>query len=359
MTEPKILNTSPNPDKLKNKMEIEKKWAESILSKHNEESNDIFIKELDKLTNPIQIWIKGQILTNLGIESADLYKSKATELGYSTESIEERVNTTSFSDGTIVFSTKDKNLAEKIKTLINESYKQEFQYQGEQQTGPWTWNMFSDDENLKISKKEYNTDALIQLINHDPFLKFNYHNLMTGDNDKDLNMIWSKYVKEDTNYTKMMKTYENHVTYYASKNSIKYDFYNRLSKLLESAKILDKVNINDICNLINSFKSLNILESIELNSRIELKNILSELKSDGIVEALNLSQLTYKDFDLNTTKNKISNSFKISENTSDLLYNYYMLPILKESLQFYHIGNKDFTSLFNIINAIILTNDLK
>lgn len=358
MTEPKLLNTSPNPDKLKNKMDIEEKWAQTILTKNPEDKDIEFVKELQKFNNPIQIWIKSQVLSNLGLECAKDYMDKAKELGYSTDSvIEESVNLTSFSDGTFVFSTKDTKLADKIKSLINENLKQEFQYDKEQQFGPWTWNMFNEDDKLKINKKEYNADALIQLIRNDNFLKFQFHNLSSGDNDKDLDMIWKKFVKEDPAYSVAIKTFEGYVNYYAEKNITKFDFYNKLSSLIEEAKLT--VNIIDVCNFIDSFAKKNILESIELKSRIELKNVLSELKSKGIVEKLNSSELTYTDFDLNLCSEKLRNTFSISEDLSKELYKSYLLPILSEGLQFYHIGNKEFTSLYNILCAVILTNELK
>ncbi len=359
MSEPKILSTSPNPDKIKNKMEIEEKWATSIVDKHPEGADEAFTKELAKFENPIQIWIKGQVLSNMNLSIAELYLKKAEELGYTaTSGIEESINSTTFVDGTYVFSTKDKNLADKIKSLINENLKQVFQYD-EFKFGPWTWNMFNEDEKLDVKKKEYNSDALTHLINADNFLKFTYHNLMTGDLEKDLDMIWKKYVKEDPAYSQLIKTFEGHVAYYESVQSVKFDFYNRLSSLLEESKLMDKVNISEVSNFINALSSKRIIEGFEPLLKVELKNILSELKSTGIIEKLNASQLTFEEFDKAQCNEKLIKTFGISEALATPLYNKYLLPILKESLQFYHIGNKEFTSLFNIITAIVLTNNLK
>lgn len=359
MSEPKLLNTSPNPDKIKNKMEIEEKWATSIISKNTDEADKAFAEALEKFDNPIQIWIKGQVLSNLGMAIAELYLKKAEALGYTaTTGIEEAVNVTNFNDGTYIFSTKDKNLIDKIKNLINENLKQEFQYD-EGKFGAWTWNMFKEGEDLKVKKKEYNDVALSHLINADTFLKFTYHNLMTGDIEKDLDMIWNKHVKDDPAYSKAIKTYETYVAYHENTQVVKYDFYNRLSKLLEESKLIDKINIVEVSTFINKMSELSILEGFEPLLKVELKNILSDLKSTGIIEKLNASQLTFDDFELNKCDEKLSKSLGVSENLSKALYNAYLLPILNESLQFYYIGNKEFTSLFNIITSLILTNNLK
>ncbi len=291
--EPNLINKSPNPDKIKNKMDIEKKWADKILKSNPDDFESIFCDHLVKLTNPIQIWIKGQVLSNLGISCADKYLNKASELGYYVESNNANIiNVTKFNDGTHVFSTKDPSIVEKINNIMLENLKQEFQYD-EDKIGSWSWNMFNNIENdIKIKKAEYNSDALFNMIKNDNFLKFTYHNLMSGNLKDDLDLIWDKYVKDDLNYKKLIKQYEGIVNRDNETKAVKYEFYTRLTNLLKEAKIFDKFNVSDICKIISNFKQSRILENVnDPLEKIAIKNIASDLKTKGLTEKFNKSNI--------------------------------------------------------------------
>lgn len=360
--EPNLINKSPNPDKIKNKMEIEKKWADKILKSNPDDPESAFCDVLVKLDNPIQIWIKGQVLSNLGISCADKYLNKASQLGYCVESniVDNAINVTKFNDGTHVFSTKDPSIVEKINNIMLESLKQEFQYD-EDKMGVWSWNLFKDMESdIKVKKDEYNSDALFNMIKNDNFLKFTYHNLMSGNMKDDLDLIWDKYVKDDLNYKKLIKQYEGIVNKDAEYRSVKNEFYTRLINLLNEAKIKDKFNVSAVCDIISDFKSSRILENInDPLEKVAIKNIASDLKTKGITEKFNESNITVekmKSYD--KACYTLSKMFDIKESTSNIILNMYMIPLLDAAVKLYEKNDVEFTSLYNIMLSIVLTNEI-
>lgn len=358
--EPNLMSKSPNPDKIKNKMEIENKWANKIIKSNPDDIESVFCDELNKLDNPIQIWIKGQVLLNLGIKCADTYMAKANELGYSTNMNENsNIKVTKFNDGTFVFSTKDPILVEKINNLMNESIKQEFQYEVDK---IGDFNMFNDEDekSIKVKKDEYNSDALLNMIKNDNFLKFTFHNLSSGNLNDDLKMIWNNYVKDDLVYKNTIKQYENIQIKEDSNKVVKYDFYNRLNNLINEAKIDNKFDINKIALIISNFKSSSILENHinDISEKIAIKNIVSDLKSKGLYESLNLLKLSISEIISDNGTKKISKHFNIKESTSYILQHLYFKPLINESIKLYDNNGIEFTKLFNIMASVILTNEL-
>lgn len=98
MKKPTLPIMKKSPEKIQNKLiketEYINKQIENLKKKEAEpEYFEFFSNQLTKLKNPIQIWIRSNVFDSLGMaELSNLYKSKADELGYCVENLENDEN---------------------------------------------------------------------------------------------------------------------------------------------------------------------------------------------------------------------------------------------------------------------------
>lgn len=389
--ETKILDKSPNPDKLENKLQQEVEWAQKLMDKDSETCSDAFMKQLSKLDNPIQIWIKSQALKSLDCECYKDYEDKAKELGFNSDmmktvtvpkvvgngiignpvgniaGIHEAVNVTKFADGTYVFSTKNKEIIEKMNELaqmLPSQMKQVFQYPNtEDKVGTMAWDMFHQSvEDIKAEKPEFDSTALFNLINNNHFLKFTYHNLMTGDTPKDLEMMWKDYVKNDDVLMKQLKVSENYVSYDERTSSVKFNWFNVLNESINKVKISKDLNINKYSFEVNSLisKTKTLFESILPELKIEWRNLAYSLDTYQLAEKISEMHLSFIQIDTNVgIYESLNKSIKLSNDISSCFYHGPILECTKKCLKHLYIGSKDTSNLFNITLSIVLKEACK
>lgn len=71
------------------------------------------------------------------------------------------------------------------------------------------YNIFDENEKEYV-KPDFNIDAVKRMIEADSFLNFSYHNLLSGDFEKDMELIYNTYIKKDDKYMSKLKTYESY-----------------------------------------------------------------------------------------------------------------------------------------------------
>lgn len=375
--EVKMMSKDPNPDKLKNKLKIEHEWATKIVDKCDGDPCEEFIKALKALKDPLQIWTKGTVLKNMELSCAAEYFDKARELGYSNDTkpnpmtmvsdtadapsatMEQRASVTNFPDGTMVISTKDKAIIDKINEILGPGKeKQVFQYAASQELkDTWAWDMFYNAEAPKVDKPEYDNKALIYLINNNHFLKFQYQNLMTGELQKDLDMIWKDYVKGDRVLLDQLKTHENYVGYVEQTAAVKLPFYAGLTEALKVAKVGKEIAVNKYAVAISA-----VVEGLRSNfetcsprTKVEWRNIGYNNEIAVLAEKLSSANLGLTELVNNAITEKMTGKFECSPEMCAALY---ASGAIEESLTLAagHLwtGTKNATNVFNITLATVI-----
>lgn len=364
-----LLNKSPNPDKLVNKLKIEQDWAKKLIDKGDKE---VIVKSLDKLTNPLQIWIKAQALKSLDCDCYTLYLDKAKELGYESDvfikldepvivgnGVFEGLNTTKFNDGTYVFSTKNQELIKKINELASGFVTSEDETKVElypENDTTLNFNMFLSNKDIKVEKPKYDINVLMSLINNDPFLKFNYQNLSTGDQTKDLDLIWHTYVEDDVILLNKLKQFEQYVSYNENIQSNKINFFNDLKSLIVEHKLDTLVNINSISILLNTYIKENkeTFNNFLSTYKIEWKNLSYSKSLSDMYKTIYETKIAYSDVSNNKATDKLIESIKVSYDLSSALVQGPVNDSLSIAKKHLFIGQNEATKLFNIVLSVLL-----
>lgn len=369
MEDSTLLNKAPNPDKLKNKLAIEQEWAKKILNKEDYES--VLAKQLDKLDNPLQIWIKAQALKSLNCTYFQFFINKAKDLGYQSDivikleeptivgnGIVEGLNSTKFSDGTHVFSTKNPDLIKAINELASgfvtsDTNKQVLQYPENDTT--LNFNMFLNSD-IKVEEPKYDNNALIALINNDHFLKFNYQNLTTGDQAKDLDMIFNSYIKGDDLMLNKLKQFEQLVSYNEGIQSNKINFFNDFKTLLVENKLDKLINANSLSITLNQYilENKKAFDQFLSTFKVEWKNISFNQTLSDIYKVVSETKIAYSDVLDNKAIDKLSEHIKVSYDLSGAMVQGPVTESLNIAKKHLFIGEKESTKLFNIVLAVLL-----
>lgn len=370
MEDSTLLNSSPNPDKLKNKLKIEQDWAKKIIDKGD--CVDTFTKLLFKLDNPLQIWIKGQALLSLDSDCANMFLDKAKELGYESDvfikldepvivgnGIFEGLSTTKFNDGTYVFSTKNLELIKKINELSSGFVTSEDETKVvlyPQNDTTREFNMFLSKTDINVENPKYDENALMSLINNDPFLKFNYQNLTIGDKRKDLDMIWNAYVQDDVILLNKLKQFEQYILHNESIQSNKLEFFNDLKSLLVEHKLDTLVNVNSLSLLLNEYIKENkkTFDLFLSTYKVEWKNISFNQSLSNIYKTLSETKIVHSDVSDNKAIDKLVESIKVSYDLSGALTQGPVNESLNIAKKYLYIGQKEATKLFNVVLSIFI-----
>jgi hypothetical protein len=240
---------------------IDKIKKNVVLSEQDKELRSEFEKALKDTKSPIQMHVRGTALLELGYEFGNEFISKAADNGFAitesiiNEGIYKKPYFKYFEQIFNLFTNKpvsqdilmsylegdhlpmqdfiSYNLKPDLKWmtaigvldaadsivigayengLIKEGAKQETIYDPNEERIAMLkkWNVFEDEDAPKFKAPKYNRLALRHMIEDDAFLKFSFHNLATGDDEKDLDLIFDTYVEKDQMYLQKMKTYESH-----------------------------------------------------------------------------------------------------------------------------------------------------
>jgi hypothetical protein len=199
--------------------------------------------------------------------------------------------------------------------IVDSNHIQKFMYKNE----------FIDIYNYKYEKPEYDITALKYIINEDPFLTYTYNELMEGDWQKDFDMMFNNYIKNDEDFLKKLKTKEKYMMSLnenlVADSLIKSQIVDLLNsqELNFDAPVLNKI-VLEIENIIETLKvSLKTeISTSDANTKFEFAEKISSLSS---FELLNkFSRLKYKDINEITTKDIIE-TFNINEELSTIIVN--------------------------------------
>lgn len=241
---------------------------------------------------------------------------------------------------------------------IIETFKQQFMYSPQEET---KWKIFEDD--AVIEKPKFNAMALRHMISDDAFLKFCYHNLSTGVEDKDLELIYNTYIKSDDDMMNKLKTYESYTSKVLEGN------INRDSVAQSIADVLTDLNIElndeikgDIINRTSAAVKENITTSksafnlYTADIKNELRTVFKEATINSIVTKLGESKITVAD-DKNVLSEKASKAFGLSNDGAN-----YVVKIIESVMpritEMAYIGSEPTTYLFGIGTAITLLSSL-
>ena len=240
-------------------------------------------ENLDNIQYPLT-WVNGNICDYGGHILAKMYRENDSILSPADrdqfgQQLMQGFNTTMGFPNTVVHFDSPEN--------ANESVKQEMGYSPNEDRN---WAFFRNSD-VEIEKPEFDSVSLKNLINDDAFLKFSYHNLATGDEDKDLEMIYKNYIKGDENLMNKLKEYDRFTT-----------------KIQENAITKDAV----ATSIINTLKQFDInvgttdsAQDINTNIIAKITDLL-KVQMPGVKEAYLLDILHSKD-----VKEELINTFKV------------------------------------------------
>jgi len=240
-------------------------------------------------------------------------------------------------------------------TTTLETYKQQFMYSPQEET---KWKLFEDD--ATIEKPKFNAMALRHMISDDAFLKFSYHNLSTGIEDNDLELIYNTYIKGDDDMLNKLKTYETY-TFKVLENNIAKD---NVAQTITD--VLKDLNIEDVQSDIITKTSAIVKENINIvkssfalytqDIKSELKSVFNEATITSIIGKLNESKISLAD-DKTVLTEKLAKTFGLTNDGAGYLLNVIDLTLPKITEMSY-IGADSATKLFSTGTAITLLSSI-
>lgn len=243
---------------------------------------------------------------------------------------------------------------ENVEAVINETHRQQFEYSPQEET---KWKLFEDDAAVK--KPDFNPTALSHMISDDAFLKFSMHNLATGDNDKDLEMIFNTYVKGDDDMMNKLKTYESYNSSLLERTIVRDNVSQTIISTLTDLKV-EGITNDVIANISKSIKEN--IDTVKMNYALftpevkkELKETFGKLSLNDVVTKLKESKMTLAYS--NKLSEEISKAFEISNSAAQYVINTFnaALPGINEVV---YIGAEPATYLFAIKASIMTLNGL-
>lgn len=229
-------------------------------------------------------------------------------------------------------------------------------------------------------EKEYNDTSLKNLIESDAFLKFSYATLSTGDDEKDLDMIYNNYVKGDDAMKSKLKQFES----YTFSILEKFNKSRQLnSSILETLKQYDiQINegiLSDVVNKISTAlsglksKAIQVYQMATSDVKAELKRVFSGMSLKEIADKINAAGITSTEVKAVTENNegegnlkpnseltlteKIIKAFSLSAAAAGVVA--IILSIaLPEVFKINYIGNMPTSYLFGIGGATLLLSAL-
>lgn len=229
-------------------------------------------------------------------------------------------------------------------------------------------------------EKEYNDTSLKNLIESDAFLKFSYATLSTGDDEKDLDMIYNNYVKGDDAMKSKLKQFES----YTFSILEKFNKSRQLnSSILETLKQYDiQINegiLSDVVNKISTAlsglksKAIQVYQMATSDVKAELKRVFSGMSLKEIADKINAAEITSTEVKAVTENNgpagnlkpnseltlteKIIKAFSLTAAAAGVVA--IILSIaLPEVFKINYIGNMPSSYLFGIGGATLLLSAL-
>jgi len=257
-----------------------------------------------------------------------------------------------------------------------ENHKQQFMYSPQEET---KWAIMRDENNPLNEKPAFNSIALRHMISDDAFLKFSYHNLSTGEEAKDLEMIYNTYIKGDEDMVSKLKTYESY-TFRVLENMIAKDIVSQtIADMLKEfgvevedetanegimidaiTKVSDKVK-EYAGNVKSAFALYTPEVKAELKDvfgKLSLKEIVTKIKESGItLDEIKTAGRATENQSENTLTQKIVKSFGLSTAAAGFVVMVFgvMLPGMSGVM---HSGAMPATYLFGIGAGILILSGL-
>ncbi len=207
-------------------------------------------------------------------------------------------------------------------------------------------------------KKEYSPEAIMNVINSDPFLKFSYHELNTGDFEKDMEMIYKTYIKDNDELVSKLLTMESYVGMLKENSLSKSPNINVIEMILNKNNI-NPLNYKDILfnieNIINENLQFFRHEFVLLTSdfKTNFRTKMSEVSALELSDMILTSELKFND-DTETIISKLNTKFGFNDESYGLFI-YNVLSYVKDTLTKTDIENIQlYEILMTAVSAIIL-----
>jgi hypothetical protein len=284
---------------------------------------------------------------NLSDDDINTYYKKGREfnIGSGGNDNIQKVSNVIINETTITLSTLNPNDYKQIMPLVNDANPK--------------YNVFNIEDNDKVYvKPDYNIDAVKRMIESDSFLKFSYHNLLTGDFHKDMEMIYKTYIKNDAEYSAKLKTYESYTKMLKENILATAKYTTMLQEVINNFDLdLGTENTEIIFNMSefidqnkDKFKSYFALLTTDLKE--EFKNKIGSISYTEITQELLDSNFNAGVDDIDNVSN-LSLKLKVSEQLALLLMN--ILKSVYISYSYKNITNDTNTNsiLFMTIIAVI------
>ena len=254
---------------------------------------------------------------------------------------------------------------EKIKKMFdefttNENHKQQFEYSPQEET---KWNIFEDDDSSIIEKPIFNDVALRHLISDDAFLKFSYHNLATGDETKDLEMIYNTYIKNDEDMLTKLKTYESYRISVLETNCYRDTISSTILESINKSKITTEISMTyaiDKFSKIIKENMANVIDTVSLYTpdvKKELKLAFQSSSVEDTITKFKTSDITLSDIKKNVVAKKIADVFDLSESASKYITNI-LNRFVSTINEVRYVGNLQTSHLFATSATILLFKGL-
>lgn len=171
------------------------------------------------------------------------------------------------------------------------------------------WNIFDGDELPVVKAPKFNPDALKHFIGDDAFLKFSYYNLASGDEEKDLTLIFNTYVDGDDVMMKRLKTYESYNKNIRENMNSKDEVAKAIMNVLKELGVTVEADfsnegigvaadaIGQVADKVKGYMD-NVKESFKMFTpevKEELKNAFGSMKLKDIVTKIKESGITFDD----------------------------------------------------------------
>lgn len=221
------------------------------------------------------------------------------------------------------------------------------------------YNIYGDDMPVN-EKPKFNIDAVKRLIEDDAFLKFSYNNLLTGDFEKDMELIYNTYIKNDDAYSNKLKAYESYV-YMLKENAVMSSIYTEDIQGILSAFSVDLADekvelLYDIAAYVsdNATKFKSYLNLLTPDLKQEYRTSIATLNPVDIAMKIYHSNINLSN-DIADNNEKLSDVLGISSQLSMVLLN--IFNSVGSDLKYQHFSNDTFIN--SIIFIIVVTLIMK
>jgi len=317
---------------------------ESLFNKDKTFNIEISIRDLDDSKALLK-----SILNKNNIKYEDLGKKDSSLLNY--------YKIQDIPDDVLTELNKEKFLQSTLYLKESQDIKQVMPYEG-------VWNIFGNDNDHSEAKPEFNEYAVKNLINDDVFLKFSYHELQTGDEEKDLKKIYNTYIKNDDVLSAKLKTYETYTLRLLENSNNNSYIAGYIDDIVSNYGVLEDEDISIYKLKLNQLSEYT--QEMIKNAKENFALFTPEVKTELISAFENMSQLdivkqfkqsNYTLDSLEDEENPIKDIFSISLGASQFIKNI-ILSLYTKQEDFKQLNPDLGSVLFMSIIAVTIIKSL-